>query len=239
MINFEEKVIHWKKIGRTIWFPTANLKLKPNFIDDGTYKINIVYRWKVYHWAGTARNNLELFEAHIFDFEKMIYGESIEIIVLEKLRENKKFNSFFELKEEIKKDVEKAKKSDFKVMSFWTFDIFHPGHKYFLSEARKYGDKLFVIIARDKNVEKLKGNAPKNSENLRLKTVQDAKVANKVLLWDEENPMKWIETYKPKVICLGYDQIWFSEKLIEKFPEIEIVRIWSFEPEKYKSSKLK
>jgi FAD synthetase len=42
------------------------------------------------------------------------------------------------------------------VMTFGTFDMFHPGHRYYLSEARKEGDVLVVIVARDITVEKLK-----------------------------------------------------------------------------------
>lgn len=239
MQNFTETVIHWKALGRTIGFPTANLKLTPDFIAEWTYKINIVYNWKIYHWVGTARNSLELFEAHIFNFKKMIYGEKVEIIILEKLRDNEKFNSLEEIKTAIKWDVAKAKQTKNTVMSFGTFDIFHPWHNYFLSEAKKYGDELLVVIATDKNVKKLKGKLPKNNETLRLQAVKSVNIADKVLLGDEENPMKWIELYTPKVVCLGYDQIGFSEKLKENFPEIEIVRIGSFEPETYKSSKLK
>jgi FAD synthetase len=43
-----------------------------------------------------------------------------------------------------------------KVMTFGTFDLFHPGHVYYLSEAESLGDELIVIIARDERVTKLK-----------------------------------------------------------------------------------
>jgi len=42
------------------------------------------------------------------------------------------------------------------VMTFGTFDMFHPGHRYYLSEARKYGDILIVVVALDATVERLK-----------------------------------------------------------------------------------
>ena len=35
------------------------------------------------------------------------------------------------------------------VMCAGTFDIVHPGHLYFFSEAKKLGDKLIVVVARD------------------------------------------------------------------------------------------
>jgi len=37
-----------------------------------------------------------------------------------------------------------------KVMVFGTFDIFHPGHRSFLNQAKKYGNYLIVVVARDK-----------------------------------------------------------------------------------------
>lgn len=237
MQQFTQTVIHGKKIGRTIGFPTANLKLKSDFIDDGTYKINIVYNDEIFSGVGVARNHLWLFEAHIFDFEKNIYGEDLEIIILEKIRDNKKFSSLEELKNAIQNDVKTAKNSKNIVMTFGSFDIFHKWHQYFLHEAKKYGDSLITIIARDKNVEKLKWKLPRNTEEFRKKEVENSNIPNEVLLWDETNPLKWIEFYQPKIIALWYDQVWFSEKL-KTYDNIEIVRIGSFEPEKYKSSLL-
>ncbi len=42
------------------------------------------------------------------------------------------------------------------VMTFGTFDMFHPGHEYYLSEARKLGDTLITIVARDVTVTRIK-----------------------------------------------------------------------------------
>ncbi len=234
--SFKGKVIHWKKLGRVIWFPTANLKIKNNLIDSGTYKINIVHKSKLYNWAWVAKD--ELFEAHIFDFDEEIYGDILEIIILKKIRENKKFNSLEDLKKQIKKDIIKIKKEEIIVMSFGTFDILHPWHKYFLNEAKKYSDKFVIIIARDKNVEKLKAKTPKNNELKRLSNVKKLWIWDEVLLWDEKNPLKWIDFYKPKIIALGYDQVWFSD-FLKDYKEISIIRIWSFKEDIYKSSKLR
>lgn len=49
-----------------------------------------------------------------------------------------------------------AKNRRKKVMAFGTFDLFHPGHQYYLSEASKSGDELIVVIARDLRVEHIK-----------------------------------------------------------------------------------
>jgi|GEM_PF-7070934 glycerol-3-phosphate cytidylyltransferase-like family protein len=42
------------------------------------------------------------------------------------------------------------------VMTFGTFDIFHPGHRFYLSEAQKFARKMTVVIARDARVLKIK-----------------------------------------------------------------------------------
>ncbi|MFV9676879.1 MAG: adenylyltransferase/cytidyltransferase family protein, partial [Methanosarcinales archaeon] len=43
-----------------------------------------------------------------------------------------------------------------RVLATGTFDILHPGHLLYLTEARKLGDELFVIIATDVTVKKRK-----------------------------------------------------------------------------------
>ena len=47
-----------------------------------------------------------------------------------------------------------------KVMCAGTFDIIHPGHLYYLSEAKKYGDNLVVVVARDETSKDFKGKKP-------------------------------------------------------------------------------
>ena len=60
------------------------------------------------------------------------------------------------------------------VMCFGTFDIFHPGHVYYLSEAEKLAPDMTIVIARDTSVEKLKGQKKYNSEDVRLKNGANA-----------------------------------------------------------------
>ncbi len=131
-----------------------------------------------------------------------------------------------------------------KVMLFGTFDIFHKGHKNFLKQARRYGDYLIVVVARDETVEKVKKRLPQNSEDIRLKNIKESDLADEVVLGSLENKYKAIEKYKPNVICLGYDQGTFTENLREKLKKLnlgktKIVRLKSYYPEKYKSSKLR
>lgn len=58
------------------------------------------------------------------------------------------------------------------VMCFGTFDIFHPGHRHYLSESHKYAKKLIVVIARDHRVFAGKGKDPVHDEVTRLQTVE-------------------------------------------------------------------
>ena len=64
-----------------------------------------------------------------------------------------------------------------------------------------------------------------------------------MVLWDLNDPLKIIKKYNPKVICLGYDQIWFIEKLKKyikhKNIKIDIIRLKGYKQDKYKSSILK
>lgn len=68
------------------------------------------------------------------------------------------------------------------VMTFGTFDLFHPGHKYYLSEAHKEGDYLITVIARDETVSDLKGKSTRESEEIRKKKVIESGLSDEVIL---------------------------------------------------------
>ncbi len=125
-----------------------------------------------------------------------------------------------------------------RVMVFGTFDIFHPGHLSFLRQAKKFGEQLIVVVARDKNVLKIKGRQPVNSESSRLNQLKVVNIIDKVFLGNLENPYKIIDEIKPEVICLGYDQEVYTEELAKRFSKIKIYRLKAFKEDKYKSSKL-
>ncbi len=124
-------------------------------------------------------------------------------------------------------------------MTFGTFDLFHPGHVFYLSEAESYGDELFVIIARDERVKQLKGRSPHDSEETRRMNVSYGFKHAKVLLGDKENIFAPLFVHQPDILVFGYDQRVPEEKIREFFPQIEIIRVGSYEPEKWKSSILR
>lgn len=54
------------------------------------------------------------------------------------------------------------------VIIFGVFDNIHNGHLHLIKNAKREGDKLLVIVARDKIVKKLKNKFPKQTEKERL-----------------------------------------------------------------------
>jgi len=235
-------VIKWKQLGRLIWFPTVNLELKDSELSDSTFKINIIIDWVVFSGSGVYRKNIELFEGHIFNFDEEIYWKEIEIIILEKIRDNIKISGLEELKKLISYDVRNIKKIENNVLTFGSFDVVHKWHSYYLNQAKKYWDKLITIIATDSNIEKIKNFVPTNTLKQRIQDVKNLNISDEVIAWDEEVSMKWLERYSPSVICLGYDQRGFEKidnYIKENNLDIEIIRIASHKPEIYKSSLLK
>jgi len=104
-----------EKNGRKIGFPTANLaissqKLIPKV---GVYSVDVLYKNNIFKgmlYIGnrpTLDGKKQSVEVNIFDFNENIYGESITIFLKKFIREDKKFNSLEELKDQLIKDKEK------------------------------------------------------------------------------------------------------------------------------------
>lgn len=67
-------------------------------------------------------------------------------------------------------------------MTFGTFDLFHPGHRYYLSEARKQGNYLITVVARDKTVIDLKRRQTREPETVRKQNVIASQLSDEVVL---------------------------------------------------------
>ena len=93
-----------------------------------------------------------------------------------------------------------------KVLVTGTFDGFHPGHLHYFEQAKKEGNYLIVVVARDSTVRKEKGKLPRIKESDRLKLVKNIKIVDEAILGDEKDKLKSVEKIKPDIICLGYDQ---------------------------------
>ena len=130
-----------------------------------------------------------------------------------------------------------------KVLVFGTFDLLHPGHEYFFREAKKHGDKLYVIVARDQTVETVKGKTPIHDEQRRMENISGLEYIDEVMLGSLKDRYEMIQKVRPDVICLGYDQKHFTQKLKEELAQRnlhpKIIRLGSHEPHRHKSSILR
>ena len=120
------------------------------------------------------------------------------------------------------------------VMTFGTFDLAHPGHISYLTQAKQHGDYLITVIARDTNLKK----KALHSEQERLNQIKKLDIANKVILGSNTNKLEVIKKYNPDVICIGYDQEVNIEKL-KQLTNAKIIRLESFKPHVFKSKLLK
>jgi riboflavin kinase/FMN adenylyltransferase len=110
------RVAHGDKRGRTIGFPTANIYLhRKNTPILGVYAVRMkdVESTPVNGVANigtrpTVCGTRTLLEVHLFDFNKDIYGAHIEVEFVEKIRDEKRFESFDALKLQIHRDAQRA-----------------------------------------------------------------------------------------------------------------------------------
>ena len=111
------RVFHGDKRGRQLGFPTANIKLKRR-----VSPVNGVYVVKANTLAGsyfgvanigsrpTVAGIRQQLEVHIFNFNGDLYGQSIEVVLLKKIRKEMKFDSISALTEQIKCDSDEAQR---------------------------------------------------------------------------------------------------------------------------------
>jgi len=128
-----------------------------------------------------------------------------------------------------------------KVLVFGTFDIFHKGHESFLRQAKSHGDFLSIVVARDKTVKTVKGKLPRNKEKVRLENIKKSGLADRVVLGGLGDKHVIIKKIKPDVICIGYDQSAYVDKLEEKLiafglKNVKIKKLKPFKSDIYKSS---
>lgn len=115
------------------------------------------------------------------------------------------------------------------VTIFGVFDGIHDGHHSFISEAKAHGDKLVAIVARDSEVEKLKGKTPVFDEATRIKNLLEIPEIDQVFLGDaEQGTYKTLKEIKPDTIFLGYDQQTLFDSISYAIksgilPEVELI----------------
>jgi riboflavin kinase/FMN adenylyltransferase len=111
----EGQVIQGSKRGDQIGIPTANLHYEELYPKKGIYVTQTVVDGKTYGSVTSVGSNPTFghnrlsIETHIFKFKRKLYGQTIRLIFLERLRDQIKFSSVDQLVVQIKKDCEEAK----------------------------------------------------------------------------------------------------------------------------------
>ncbi|HEY6239020.1 MAG TPA: adenylyltransferase/cytidyltransferase family protein [Thermoplasmata archaeon] len=100
-----------------------------------------------------------------------------------------------------------------RVMATGVFDLLHPGHLYFLEQARRLGDELVVVVARDQTARRLK-REPYVPEHMRRQMVEALKPVDRAILGSTTDIYSTVLEVRPDIIALGYDQVW-NEREIE------------------------
>jgi len=111
---FSSTVIKWYWDGKKLWFHTANLENIDIDIPHGIYICNVKIKNKKYkglmHFGFVETfNRPPSMEIFIQDFSGDLYGQTLEIQVMKKLRDIIKFNTIKELKTQIEEDIKALK----------------------------------------------------------------------------------------------------------------------------------
>jgi riboflavin kinase/FMN adenylyltransferase len=111
-------VITGKQLGRTIGFPTANIKIEENYKlipQNGVYLVQASINSQLINGMMNIGTNPTVgaqeksIEIHFLDFDADIYNQELKVSILQRIRDEKKFNSLQDLQEQLQKDKVIAK----------------------------------------------------------------------------------------------------------------------------------
>jgi riboflavin kinase/FMN adenylyltransferase len=108
-------VVEGDKVGTELGFPTINLDTDNILLPEGVFKTTVEIDGEIYRsityigYRPTFSGKEKKVEAHIFDFNREIYGKQVKIYFEKKLRDDMKFESKLSLINQIKKDIENLK----------------------------------------------------------------------------------------------------------------------------------
>ena len=111
------KVIYGRQLGRTIGIPTANIQLHRYVAPiSGVFACNVFIGAELFFGVanvgvrptGDTANLTPILKVHLLNFNRMIYGKSVKVVFLKKLRDEKKYEDLSALKFAINQDVRNA-----------------------------------------------------------------------------------------------------------------------------------
>jgi len=92
------------------------------------------------------------------------------------------------------------------VMIGGAFEIIHPGHLHTITEAKRFGNTLVVVVAADRTVSKNKGREPVTTQDWRVRLVAALREVDVALPGGQGSIYDTLEKVRPDVVALGYDQ---------------------------------
>ncbi len=105
-----------RSLGRQLGFPTANIYIEPSTeLANGVYRSSATICGRSYRAISnvgvkpTLGENHRAVETHVLDFEGDLYGQIIEVALLEKMRDEMRFESLVALQAQIELDIKKIK----------------------------------------------------------------------------------------------------------------------------------
>ena len=111
----EGVVVEGDKVGTELGFPTINLETDNILLPEGVFKTTVEIDGEIHRsityigYRPTFSGKEKKVEAHIFDFNRDVYGKQVKIYFERKLRDDMKFSSKSSLINQIKKDIENLK----------------------------------------------------------------------------------------------------------------------------------
>jgi riboflavin kinase/FMN adenylyltransferase len=114
--NLGGEVIAGHRRGRALGFPTANLRPDKALVPArGIYAVRLLLAGKTHRgvlnigFNPTFADNALSVEAYIFDFDEDIYGQRLDVLFIDRIRDEMKFDGPARLVEQIRRDVERAR----------------------------------------------------------------------------------------------------------------------------------
>ena len=106
-----------RRLGRELGFPTANLAVSEDLpLTDGVYRSRVELDGRWYDAMSNLGCNPSVggserrLETHVFDLSESLYGRRLRVELVEKIREERRFATVEELREQIVRDREQIRK---------------------------------------------------------------------------------------------------------------------------------